>query len=68
MAPQFFAQQRIFLIEKLNKHGFAPDTLMGPCKNGNENNEINSEIRVQVLQSKIIVLTVCYFTFGDIHN
>lgn len=42
-----------------------PDTLMGPCKNGNE---INSEIRVQVLQSKIIVLTVCYFTFGDIHN
>lgn len=43
-----------------------PDTLMGPCKNGNENNEINSEIRV--LQSKIIVLTVCYFTFGDIHN
>lgn len=49
-----------------------PDTLMGPCKNGNEtneiNNEINSEIRVQVLQSKIIVLTVCYFTFGDIHN
>lgn len=45
-----------------------PDTLMGPCKNGNENNEINSEIRVQVLQSKIIVLTVCYFTFRDIHN
>lgn len=45
-----------------------PDTLMGPCKNGNENNEIISEIRVQVLQSKIIVLTVCYFTFGDIHN
>lgn len=45
-----------------------PDTLMGPCKNGNETNEINSEIRVQVLQSKIIVLTVCYFTFGDIHN
>lgn len=22
-----------------------PDTLMGPCKNGNENNEINSEIK-----------------------